>query len=168
MHNPKWVGPYVRRALAGFRVRARCLRGIRPGGPAACAGYVTFTTLAASVTWSRPAPDDGAPRAWWPGAGEFNGCRTLPILCGRVRQPLVRAALRDGARGAAGACGSAGTSGTSAPGSQAAGRGCPASSASTTVVRDRLAEWLTGWDVGDIATFAQLVTRFVQNRGDPP
>ena len=32
-------------------------------------------------------------------------------------------------------------------------------------VRDRLAERLTGWDDGDIATFAQLVTRFNQSRG---
>jgi DNA-binding MarR family transcriptional regulator len=32
-------------------------------------------------------------------------------------------------------------------------------------VRDRLAERLAGWDEGDIATFAQLVTRFNQNRG---
>jgi len=32
-------------------------------------------------------------------------------------------------------------------------------------VRDRLAERLTGWDDGDIATFARLVTRFNQSRG---
>ena len=32
-------------------------------------------------------------------------------------------------------------------------------------LRDRLAERLTGWDDGDIATFAQLVTRFNQSRG---
>jgi DNA-binding MarR family transcriptional regulator len=32
-------------------------------------------------------------------------------------------------------------------------------------VRDRLTEQLTGWDEGDIATFAQLVTRFNQSRG---
>ena len=32
-------------------------------------------------------------------------------------------------------------------------------------VRDRLAERLTGWDDGDIATFAQLVTRFNHSRG---
>ena len=31
-------------------------------------------------------------------------------------------------------------------------------------VRDRLAERLTGWDDGDIATFAQLVTQFNQSR----
>ncbi len=35
-------------------------------------------------------------------------------------------------------------------------------------VRDRLAERLTGWDEGDIATFAQLVTRFNQSRDDRP
>jgi hypothetical protein len=35
-------------------------------------------------------------------------------------------------------------------------------------IRDRLAERLTGWDEGDIATFAQLVTRFNQSRGDRP
>jgi hypothetical protein len=29
-------------------------------------------------------------------------------------------------------------------------------------------ERLTGWDDGDIATFAQLVTRFNQSRGDRP
>jgi len=34
-------------------------------------------------------------------------------------------------------------------------------------VRDRLAERLTGWDDGDIATFARLVTRFNQSRGGP-
>jgi DNA-binding MarR family transcriptional regulator len=32
-------------------------------------------------------------------------------------------------------------------------------------VRDRLAERLTGWDDGDIVTFARLVTRFNQSRG---
>ena len=31
-------------------------------------------------------------------------------------------------------------------------------------VRDRLAGRLTGWDDGDVATFAQLVTRFNQSR----
>jgi hypothetical protein len=35
--------------------RARCLRGIGPVGPA-CAGYVAFTTLAASAALSRTAP----------------------------------------------------------------------------------------------------------------
>jgi DNA-binding MarR family transcriptional regulator len=37
--------------------------------------------------------------------------------------------------------------------------------AAAQAVRDRLAERLTGWDDGDIATFAQLVTRFNQSRG---
>ena len=32
-------------------------------------------------------------------------------------------------------------------------------------LRDRLAERLTGWDDDDLATFAQLVTRFNQSRG---
>jgi DNA-binding MarR family transcriptional regulator len=32
-------------------------------------------------------------------------------------------------------------------------------------LRDRLAKRLTGWDDGDIATFARLVTRFNQSRG---
>jgi hypothetical protein len=36
--------------------------------------------------------------------------------------------------------------------------------AAAQAVRDRLAERLTGWDDRDIATFAQLVTRFNQNR----
>ena len=31
-------------------------------------------------------------------------------------------------------------------------------------IRDRLAERLTGWDDGDIAALAQLVTRFNQSR----
>jgi DNA-binding MarR family transcriptional regulator len=35
-------------------------------------------------------------------------------------------------------------------------------------IRDRLADRLTGWDEGDIATFAQLVNRFNQSRGDRP
>jgi DNA-binding MarR family transcriptional regulator len=35
-------------------------------------------------------------------------------------------------------------------------------------VRDRLAERLADWDDGDIATFAQLVTRFNQSKGDRP
>jgi DNA-binding MarR family transcriptional regulator len=37
--------------------------------------------------------------------------------------------------------------------------------AAAQAVRDRLAERLTGWDDGDIATFAQFVTRFNQSRG---
>jgi hypothetical protein len=37
--------------------------------------------------------------------------------------------------------------------------------AAAQAVRDRLAERLTDWDDGDIATFAQLVTRFNQSRG---
>ena len=37
--------------------------------------------------------------------------------------------------------------------------------AAAQAVRDRLAGRLTGWDDGDIATFAQLVTRFNQSRG---
>ena len=37
--------------------------------------------------------------------------------------------------------------------------------AAAQAVRNRLAERLTGWDDGDIATFAQLVTRFNQSRG---
>jgi DNA-binding MarR family transcriptional regulator len=36
--------------------------------------------------------------------------------------------------------------------------------AAAQAVRCRLAERLTGWDDGDIASFAQLVTRFNQNR----
>jgi DNA-binding MarR family transcriptional regulator len=36
--------------------------------------------------------------------------------------------------------------------------------AAAQAVRDRLAGRLTGWDDGDIATFAQLVTRFNQSR----
>jgi DNA-binding MarR family transcriptional regulator len=36
--------------------------------------------------------------------------------------------------------------------------------AAAQAVQDRLAERLTGWDDGDIATFAQLVTRFNQSR----
>ena len=37
--------------------------------------------------------------------------------------------------------------------------------AAAQAVRNRLAERLTGWDDGDIATFAQLVARFNLNRG---
>jgi DNA-binding MarR family transcriptional regulator len=37
--------------------------------------------------------------------------------------------------------------------------------AAAQAVRDRLAERLDGWDDGDIAAFAQLVTRFNQSRG---
>ena len=37
--------------------------------------------------------------------------------------------------------------------------------AAAQAVRDRLAERLTGWDDGDIATFAQLVARFNHSRG---
>jgi DNA-binding MarR family transcriptional regulator len=37
--------------------------------------------------------------------------------------------------------------------------------AAAQAVRDRLAARLDGWDDGDIATFAQLVTRFNQSRG---
>src|SRR5438552_362566 len=37
--------------------------------------------------------------------------------------------------------------------------------AAAQAVRHRLAERLTGWDDGDIATFAQLVTRFNLSRG---
>jgi DNA-binding MarR family transcriptional regulator len=37
--------------------------------------------------------------------------------------------------------------------------------AAAQALRDRLAARLTGWDDGDIATFAQLVTRFNQSRG---
>jgi DNA-binding MarR family transcriptional regulator len=37
--------------------------------------------------------------------------------------------------------------------------------AAAQAVRERLAERLTGWDDGDIATFAQLVGRFNQSRG---
>jgi DNA-binding MarR family transcriptional regulator len=37
--------------------------------------------------------------------------------------------------------------------------------AAAQAVRDRLAERLAGWDDGDIGAFAQLVTRFNQNRG---
>jgi DNA-binding MarR family transcriptional regulator len=36
--------------------------------------------------------------------------------------------------------------------------------AAAQAVRDRLAQRLTGWDDGDIALFAQLVTRFNQSR----
>jgi DNA-binding MarR family transcriptional regulator len=36
--------------------------------------------------------------------------------------------------------------------------------AAAQAVRDRLAERLTGWDDGDIAALAQLVTRFNQSR----
>ena len=36
--------------------------------------------------------------------------------------------------------------------------------AAAQAVRDRLAGRLTGWDDGDIATFAQLITRFNQSR----
>jgi DNA-binding MarR family transcriptional regulator len=36
--------------------------------------------------------------------------------------------------------------------------------AAAQAVRDRLAERLTGWDNGDIAALAQLVTRFNQSR----
>jgi DNA-binding MarR family transcriptional regulator len=36
--------------------------------------------------------------------------------------------------------------------------------AAAQAVRDRLTDRLTGWDDGDIATFAQLVTRFNQSR----
>ena len=40
--------------------------------------------------------------------------------------------------------------------------------AAAQAVRHRLAERLTAWDDSDIATFAQLVTRFNQNRSDRP
>jgi DNA-binding MarR family transcriptional regulator len=40
--------------------------------------------------------------------------------------------------------------------------------AAAQAVRDRLAERLGGWDDGDIATFAHLITRFNQNRSDRP
>jgi DNA-binding MarR family transcriptional regulator len=36
--------------------------------------------------------------------------------------------------------------------------------AAAQAVRNRLADRLTGWDDGDIATFAQLITRFNQSR----
>jgi DNA-binding MarR family transcriptional regulator len=36
--------------------------------------------------------------------------------------------------------------------------------AAARAVRDRLADRLTGWDDGDISTFAQLVTRFNRSR----
>jgi hypothetical protein len=37
--------------------------------------------------------------------------------------------------------------------------------AAAQAVRNRLADRLTGWDDGDIATFAQLIARFNQSRG---
>jgi DNA-binding MarR family transcriptional regulator len=40
--------------------------------------------------------------------------------------------------------------------------------AAAQAVRGRLAERLTGWDDGDIATFAQLVARFNLSRDDRP
>jgi hypothetical protein len=125
--------------------RRRCSRttlagGIRSGDPA-CAGYVTFTTLAAWVALSRTAPGDGAPRVSWPGAGEVNGCgpqtgdtRGVAQPKVRVPQPLVRAgAAGPGARGCRGVRVDWDQRGLGPRAAKRAEQGCPASGASTAV-----------------------------------